>query len=132
MRALEMSFKGKGAASVNWNGEVSGFSGVAQKAINGVMTQEGSDDLVPGRGTMALKELAGHGAFDLMAIQHTLNFAAQKTLNDMVKFDTAASPDAQIKTLRMRLAGITKNVAQAMVIVGNRAGETSNDNLTIE
>jgi hypothetical protein len=131
MRALKMTFGGSNNVAVAWDAEVSGFEGLSQKVVNGVMTQAGSDELVTGRGTNALKELAGHGAYDLMAIQHTLNFAAQKSYNDVLQFESAADPTEQIKSVRMRLAGIVQNVAQATIVVSNRAGEINNDNLEL-
>lgn len=131
MRALKMTFAGKEGTCVNWDAEVSDFDGLAQKAVNHVMTQSGSDDLVVGRGTDALRELVSHGAFDLMAIQHTLNFAAQKAADDISQFDNAYADTAQIRSLRMRLSGIERNVAQAVIIVKNRAGEINNDNIIL-
>lgn len=131
MRALKMNFGGRNNVAVDWAQEVDGFAGLSQKVVNGVLTQAGSDALVAGRGTSALKELNGHGAFDLMAIQHTLNFAAQKVYNDVLQFDNAPSPTAQVKSVRMRLAGIKLNVAQATIVVSNQAGETNNDTFAI-
>jgi hypothetical protein len=126
-----MNFGGPNNVSVDWNAEVGDFPGLAQKVVNGVMTQLGSDKLVADRGTNALKELVGHGAYDLMAIQHTLNFAAQKTYNDVLQFESFTSPASQLKSVRMRLAGIVKNAAQATIVVSNRAGEINNDNFEI-
>lgn len=126
-----MTFNGAASGAVLWNEEVVGFAGLTQKAVNGVMTQLGSDAIVPARGTDALKELAGHGAFDLMAIQHTLNFAAQKAFKDTLQFEKTSDPKVQIKSLRMRLAGITQNVAQAVIVVQNRAEETTNDTIAL-
>lgn len=131
MRALKMNFGGVNNVNVNWNEEVDSFQGLTQKVVNGVLTQRGSDKLVADRGTNALKELTGHGAYDLMAIQHTLNFAAQKAYNDVLQFESSTSPVSQVKSARMRLAGIVKNVAQATIVVSNRAGETNNDNFEI-
>jgi hypothetical protein len=126
-----MTFDGRAAASVCWDEEVVGFAGLTQKAVNGVMTQLGSDAITPERGTDALKELVGHGAYDLMAIQHTLNFAAQKSFKDTSRYEGTKDPASQIKSLRMRLAGITQNVAQAVIVVQNRAGETTNDTIAL-
>ncbi len=131
MRSLKMTFGGKNAVTVNWGAEVGGFAALSQKVVNGIMTQAGSDDLVASRGTNALKELVGHGAYDLMSIQHTLNFAAQKAFNDVAQFDRGAVPADQVRSVRMRLAGITQNVAQATIIVSNQAGEKNNDNLIL-
>jgi hypothetical protein len=126
-----MTFDGAATGAVKWDEEISGFAGLTQKAVNGVLTQLGSDSILPERGTDALKELAGHGAFDLMAIQHTLNFAAQKAFKDTLQFEKSPNPEFQIKSLRMRLAGITQNVAQAVIVVQNRAGETTNDTIAL-
>lgn len=132
MRSLKMTFGGKGSAAVEWNREVAGFAGLTQKAVNNIMTQAGSDDLVVGRGTNALKELAGHGAFDLMAMQHTLNFAAQKAASDVVSFETSDVPQSySLGSLRMLLSGVVSNAAQARIIVTNSLGETTNDTITI-
>ena len=126
-----MNFNGPNNVSVSWNEEVDNFQGLSQKVVNGVMTQRGSDRLVADRGTNAIKDLTGHGAYDLMAIQHTLNFAAQKSYNDVLQFESSTSPAYRLKSVRMRLAGIVKNVAQATIVVSNRAGEINNDNFEI-
>ena len=131
MRSLAMHFGGRGAVSVDWLSEVDGFRGLIQKATNSVLTQRGTDDIIPNRGTDALKETLSHGAYDLMAIQHTLNFAAAKAAADVQLFENSKDNTYKLGGIRMRLAGISGNVAKVEIIVTNRADQTTNSTTDI-
>jgi TRAP-type mannitol/chloroaromatic compound transport system substrate-binding protein len=89
------------------------------------MTQRGTDDIISDRGTDALKETLSHGAYDLMAIQHTLNYAAAKAADDVKLFENSTDKVYRLQGIRMRLAGISGNVAKVEIIVTSRAGLTT-------
>jgi hypothetical protein len=120
-----MQFGGRGSVSVDWFSEVDGFGGLIQKATNSVMTQRGTDDIISDRGTDALKETLSHGAYDLMAIQHTLNYAAAKAAADVKLFEISTDKAYRLQGIRMRLAGILGNAAKVEIIVTNAAGHTT-------
>lgn len=111
--------------TVNWNTETSGFQGLVQKVGATLLTSSGSDKLIPSRGNDALKEITSYGAFDLMNVQHSLNFAASKTSRDIAAFSGGAPPAEQLDSLRLRLADIVDGSVVTTMVVTNAAGETT-------
>lgn len=128
MRALKINFGGPNNVSIDWNSEVTGLSGVAQRGGVAVMTHTGSDKFQPDRGTGVAKTLFGYGAFNLLNMQHTLNFGALKAVDDMraAELPGRAAED-RISNIRMSLIGVQDNVARIGVLVSNAAGETSRE-----
>ena len=126
MRALKINFGGAGQVSLDWNAEVSGISGVAQRAGVAVMTSAGSDKFLPSRGTDVAFTLLSYGAFDFMSMQHTLNFGSLKARDDMRDFEVAGRPDTdRIANLRMTLLDVKNGMAEVGVDVTNRAGQAT-------
>lgn len=127
MRALKMNFNGAEGVSVDWNATTNGLAGLVQKAANSIVTQAGSDGVVAGRGTSALKSLVGHGAYDLMAIQHTLNFAAMKASSDIKTFSPNLPAADSLSYLRAKLFDLSNGSVRSTIEVGNASGETTRE-----
>ena len=125
MKSIKMVFGGAGSVSVDWGNSVSGLEGVAQRAVNAVMTDRGTDKFVPGRGTDVSRSLLGYGAFDFLSMQHTLNFGGLKAVKDMQAYDEGRSPDAAVSNVRMSLLDVRSNTAEVAIRVTNLAGEST-------
>jgi hypothetical protein len=81
---------GDEGVSVDWSSTVTGIHNVKQKLINNMMTDAGTDEVVPSRGTSLLRSVTGGGVFDLRSAQHALNFAAlsaKRTVRDHERSD---------------------------------------------
>ena len=132
MRALKINFGGPNNTSIDWNGEVSGLPAVAQRAAVAVMTHEGSDKFIPGRGTDVASELMSYGAFDLLGVQHLLNFGALKARRDMQVYEVGNRPDTdRIGSIRATLADLQGQVASVALRVTNQAGQSSREVIDI-
>ena len=128
MRSLKINFGGPNAVSLDWNSEVEGISGVAQRAGVSVMTHLGSDKALPERGTTVAATLFSYGAFDLLGIQHTLNFGALKARADMRNYELAGrEPEDSVQGIRMILIDVDENVARVGVTVTNQAEESTTE-----
>jgi len=128
MRALKINFNGPNEVSIDWNGEVEGLSSLAQRAGVAVMTQVGSDKFIPSRGTAVARRLFSYGVFDLVGMQHTLNFGALKARRDMQAYEenTRADED-RTAAVRMSLIDVSDNVAAVSVSVTNQAGQSTRE-----
>lgn len=125
MRSLQMDFNGQVGVSIDWNASVDGLRGLAQKVASGALTHAGSDTLVPLRGTDALRDILSGGAYDIMGIQHSLNFAALKTAEDVRKFETAGDSSYILSSVQMKLIGIVNGVAQVSIAVTAADGKAT-------
>ena len=133
MRALKINFDGPNQVSLDWGSEVEGASGVAQRAGVSVMTQAGSDKLIPSRGTSVASTLFSYGVFDLLGMQHTLNFGSLKAVDDMKDFEDSSRADADsIDKIKMALIDVKDNVAYVGVQVTTATGAVSNEITTIQ
>lgn len=128
MRSLKLNLTGQ--VSIDWGSTVSGAHTAKQKAIVGMMTRSGSDVVIPDRGTDLQKNILGSGAFDLMGLQHQLNFAAAKTEKDLRLFDTADLA-SNVATFDMRLTGLQDGRVSAYLTVRTQTGETIGDTTII-
>lgn len=132
MRTLKVVFGGPNAVSIDWAASVDGMEGVAQRACVAVMTHEGSDLLLPARGTDVAATLLSYGVTDLTGLQHTLNFGALKARSDMISGDDSSRPNAdRVNTLQLSLLDFSNNVASVGVFVSNQQGETTNPKLLL-
>ncbi len=112
--------------AIDWNGSVDGLTAVAQRAGISLMTQEGSDKFLPARGTNVSRVLFSYGAFDVMGMQHVLNFGALKARSDMQAFDEPSrAPEDRVIAIRTTLITVKNNAAQVGVTVSNQAGQTT-------
>lgn len=75
MKDFAFIFDG-GQVGIDWSATVSGIHNVKQKLINNAMTDVGTDEIVPSRGTSLMREITGGGVYELRAAQHAMNFAA--------------------------------------------------------
>ena len=126
MKALKVTFGGANKVAIDWNGSVDGLTAVAQRAGISLMTQEGSDKFLPSRGTNVSRVLFSYGAFDVMGMQHTLNFGALKARSDMQAFDEPSrAPEDRVIAIRTTLITVKNNAAQVGVTVSNQAGQTT-------
>jgi hypothetical protein len=128
VRSLKLNLTGQ--VSVDWGSTVSGVHTAKQKAIVGMMTRRGSDVVIPDRGTDLQKNILGSGAFDLMGLQHQLNFAAAKTERDLRPFDTIDIA-ANVATFDMRLTGLQEGRVSTYLSVRTQADEIIGDTTTI-
>tara|TARA_R110002110_G_scaffold8326_14_gene41936 strand:- start:425 stop:826 length:402 start_codon:yes stop_codon:yes gene_type:complete len=128
VRALRTNFNGANNVSIDWGGEVEGIAGVSQRTGMAVMTQLGSDKFLPERGTEVARVLLGYGVFDLLGMQHLLNFGALKARSDMQKYEGITRPDAdKVTSVQMSLLNVKDNVAQVGVQVTNAADQTTRE-----
>lgn len=126
MKSLKVIFGGATRVTIDWNGSVDGLAAVAQRAGISLMTQEGSDKFLPARGTDVSRVLFSYGAFDVMGMQHVLNFGALKARSDMQAFDEPSrAPEDRVIAIRTTLITVKNNAAQVGVTVSNQAGQTT-------
>ena len=126
MRALKIHFQGSNNVSIDWRGEVGGAHAVAQKVGVAVMTREGSDAFLPSRGTRVTKVLLGGGVFDLLGIQHTLNFGALKARRDIQNYESSSQPaTSRVAAIKMSLLDVKDNVARVGITASTQAGQTT-------
>lgn len=126
MKAIKVIFGGANNVSVDWNDSVDGLAAVAQRASVSVMTQQGSDKFLPERGTDVARTLFSFGVFDLMGMQHTLNFGALKARSDMLNFDEPGrDPESSVADIQSVLLAVKDNIAQVGITVANQAGQTT-------
>jgi hypothetical protein len=122
MTGLKLKFEG--IVSIDWGSTVSGIELLMQRAACNMLTEIGSDKVTPTRGTELDKRLMGTGAYNLMAIQHELNFAAAAT-KQFMKVTGSTLPDTELLTdFQMRLAGLENGRPAVNLNVTNAAGET--------
>lgn len=100
MKDLAFIF-GDGQLAVNWSGTVEGIHNVGQKLVGNLLTDTGTDEIVPSRGTDLLREVTGGGVYDLRSAQHALNFAALEVKRHVRAYEPEGIPDAD------RVAGCT-------------------------
>ncbi len=126
MRALKINFGGPNKVSIDWNAQVEGMVAVAQRAGVAIMTRRGSDKFLPERGTDVARALFSYGAFDLLSMQHVLNFGALKARADMQDYEGRdLAPEAQVRYVQMTLVSVKDNAANVSVVVANQAGQTT-------
>jgi len=126
MRSVKLNFNGDSGIGIDWGSEVSGMQGLTQKVCVNVMTDDGSDQVLPERGNTAAKELLGHGSFDYTRIQHTLNFAALDAMRDIRIYqgDLLSSANS-LKSVQLLLIDVTSGQATVAIEVANTAGEST-------
>ena len=132
MKALKVNFGGANNVSIDWNSSVDGMVAVAQRAGISLMTHLGSDKLLPERGTDVASVLFSYGAFDLMGMQHLLNFGALKARSDMQTYEeTGRADEDRVASVKTTMIAVKDNAAQVGVTVTNRAGQTTQDIVAI-
>lgn len=93
MKDAKLVFGDEGV-SIDWSSNVTGIHNVKQKLVNNMMTDAGTDEVVPSRGTFLLRSVTGGGVYDLRSAQHALNFAAltaKRTVRDYERSDYPSS-----------------------------------------
>lgn len=83
---------GDEGVSIDWSSTVTGIHNVKQKLINNMMTDRGTDEVVPARGTSLLRSVTGGGVYDLRSAQHALNFAALASKRTVRDYERAGYP----------------------------------------
>ena len=73
-RDVQMVF-GESGVTIDWSSAVTGIELMKQKLVNHLLTDIGTDDVVPTRGTTVLRDAVGGGIYDFRSAQHALNFA---------------------------------------------------------
>lgn len=132
MEALKVNFGGRGAVSIDWGSKVTNGTALAQRAGVAIMTERGSDRFLPTRGTDVAEKVFGYGVFDLMSMQHALNFGALKARADMQDYEDPSRADVdRVDTIRMSLIGVKQNSAEVGIVVTNQAGQTTQEITTI-
>lgn len=130
MTGLKMTFSADGC-SIDWGAEVSGLELLAQKVVVNMMTDRGSDKLIPARGNDLRKQLLGTGAYDLQGVQHALNFSAAKTARDIRQYSDNTDTTELVRKFNMRLTSLSNGVVSTNLTVTNTAGVTMGQNLDI-
>ena len=128
MRALKINFGGAQSVSIDWNGEVKDLACLAQRAGVSILTQAGSDKFLPDRGTDVTRTLLSYGVFDLLGMQHLLNFGALQARSDMQRYeDPSRNAKDRISNVQMALLNVKDNSAQVGIVVTNDAGESTKE-----
>jgi hypothetical protein len=132
-KSLRIEFGGAGKVSIDWNGEVTGIASLAQKAGVAVMTHVGSDKLLPERGTDVAAKLSSYGVFDLLSMQHLLNFGSLKARAD-IQAHESSDLDAgdRVANVKMTLLSVADNAANVGVRVTNQSGQSTREIIEIK
>ena len=98
---------GEDGVAVVWSASVSGIHNVKQKLINNMMTDIGTDEIVPTRGTKLLRAVTGGGVYDLRSAQHALNFAALASKRTVRTYEsTSCPPSERVADFSVLLEGV--------------------------
>lgn len=123
MKDFQVVYDTTGRAVVNWNGTVESIQNVKQKLINNMLTDKGSDEIVPSRGTSLLRTVVGGGAYNARAAQHALNFAALEARVTVRRFETTdVALEDKVKDFTAVYRGITDRVLVSDLAVTTRSG----------
>lgn len=114
---------------IDWSTSVTGIHNVKQKLINNLMTDRGTDEIVPTRGTTLLRDVTGGGVYDLRSAQHALNFASLSAKRVVRQFEPTDAPDSdRILNFSVLLDGVVdrKLVTKLTIVTadGNSIGIT--------
>lgn len=105
MRDSALIFGDDGVA-VDWSSTVGGIHNVKQKLINNLLTDLGTDEVVPGRGTKLLRSITGGGVYDLRSAQHALNFAALAAKRTVRAYVQEGGAEDRISDFSILLEGV--------------------------
>lgn len=125
MRVLRMNFDGDDGVSLDWAAESDGLLALVHKVNSNLLTSFGSDTLLRNRGNRAMQEITGYGAFDLMNIQHSLNFAASKTAADIALY--AGDQVNDLDSLLIKLYDVADNRVRTVLFVTHTNGEKTKE-----
>ncbi len=114
-----------GGVVVDWASTVSGIDLVKQKLINNLMTDFGTDEIVPARGTGLLASVTGGGVYDLRSAQHALNFAALAAKRTVRAYESPdALPSERVASFSVLLDGVVDRKLVTKLIITTEDGNS--------
>jgi hypothetical protein len=114
---------GDDGVAIDWSATVSGIDLVSQKLINNMMTDLGTDEIVPSRGTRLLRTVTGGGVYDLRSAQHALNFAALASKRTVRAFEPAAAAAAdKVADFSVLLDGVVEQKLVTKLVITTEDG----------
>lgn len=122
MKGLKMNFNG--LVSLDWGATTSGIELLMQRAACNMLTARGSDRVNPTRGTNLDARLMGMGAYNLMNIQHELNFASASVTNFMTVTGSTLPTTELLRNFSLQLSGVTDGRPAVTLNVINQAGQS--------
>lgn len=115
---------GDEGVSVDWSSSVTGIHNVKQKLINNLMTDIGTDEVVPDRGTGLLRAVTGGGVYDLRSAQHALNFAALAAKRTVRTYERESYADAdRVADFSVLLEGVVDRKVLTQLTITTRDGD---------
>lgn len=124
MKDSAFIFQEDGVA-IDWSATVSGIDLVKQKLINNMMTDLGTDEIVPTRGTRLLESVTGGGVFDLRSAQHALNFAALASKRIVRNYEPASAPPSdRVSDFSVLLDGVVDRKLVTSLAISTADGAT--------
>jgi hypothetical protein len=114
---------GDSGVEVDWSASATGIDLVAQKLVNNMMTDIGTDEIVPTRGTRLLRAVTGGGVYDLRSAQHALNFAALAARRNVRNYETDDMlPEERVGDFSVLLEGVVDRKVVTQLTISNAAG----------
>ena len=125
MNDLAFIFSGSGQLAVDWSATVSGIHNVKQKLIGNLLTDLGTDEIVPSRGTNLLRSVTGGGVYDLRSAQHALNFAALAAKLTVRAYEPDdAPPGDRVRGFTAVFAAVTDTILTANLALATADGNS--------
>lgn len=110
---------------IDWSDTASGIDLVSQKLINNMMTDLGTDEIVPSRGTRLLKSVTGGGVYDLRSAQHALNFAALASKRTVRAYEPdTALPADKVADFSVLLDGVVDRKLVTKLVITTEDGSS--------
>lgn len=122
MKGIKIKFDGSGKGAVMWNEASTGAQLLSQKAAAFIFSSVGSDPYT-GKGTDMEKDLFATSTFNVVGMQHSVNFATVLALKNMR--DPALPDDIRPRTIRGVIVGVNASgSAQVGLSIQNAAGQS--------
>lgn len=117
----KLEFVEDGSVRVDWSTSVTGIELVKQKLINNLLTDIGTDEIVPARGTSLLRDVTGGGVYDIRSAQHALNFAALAAKLNVRAYEVPEAADSdKVADLTILYSGVADRRMLTRLIITTR------------
>lgn len=125
MTDFTIQFSRTGSVRIDWNKRVSGMDLLKQKLVVNFLTDVGTDQILPTRGTKLRRQMLQGYTYDINSLQHALNFAALDARNMVTAYADITTPlEEQATAFRAVLQSVTNGAVNISLVVGNAAGQT--------
>lgn len=123
MKDVALTF-GDDGVRIDWSATVTGIQNVKQKLINNLMTDIGTDEVVPSRGTGLMLAVTGGGVYDLRSAQHALNFASLAAKQTVRAYERADyGPEDRVADFSALLEGVVDRRVTTQLAIATRDGK---------